>query len=215
MTRDRSAHHSRADDRESVRLRAVRACLLAAACVLATTPGCGGGGGEDPAPTRTLRAEFHESGTPAAPDLVRLRGEAAGEEVRVDVVIGGVTSSSDLYSFAFDLVISTSDSARFISGSEEFGSALTLENGQTSQVLAAWDGRRLTVGITKVGGGDGNGVDTIEDVVASFRFRVLRRGSTEITIQGSPPHDPSALDSAGDPVPTVRFDDQPAVMVGG
>ena len=50
---------------------------------------------------------FTGSGTASAPNLVRLRGDAVGEDIlMVEVVLGGPTTSDDLYAYAFDLQLS-------------------------------------------------------------------------------------------------------------
>lgn len=194
-----------------------RAALLVLVALLAGfgCGGSGGGGGVTPLPMpNPIAASFAESGTAASPDQVRLRGTAVGTDVVVDVVIAGATTSSDLYSFAFDLVLSDASVATYVAGSATFGSALTLGAGQTGEALASQGGSRITVGVSKVGGGAGNGVGATEEVVASLRFRVLKREMTTLTIEGSPPNPPAALDSTGAVIASVVFD-AAAAAIGG
>ena len=177
-------------------------------------PGCGGGGGGDggmmPAP---IVASFSGSGTASAPDVVRLTGSPSGNTVVVRVVVGGPTTSSDLYSFAFDLVLGDASVATYVAGSAAFGTALTLSGGQTSAVEATLQGNRVVVGVTKLGGGSGNAVAT-EQTVVSLTFRLLKAGSTTLTIEGAPGGSPACLDSAGVAIPSIVFDAAPATLSG-
>jgi len=177
-------------------------------------PGCGGGGGGDggmmPAP---IVASFSGSGTASAPDVVRLTGSPSGNTVVVRVVVGGPTTSSDLYSFAFDLVLGDASVATYVAGSAAFGTALTLSGGQTSDVEATLQGNRVVVGVTKLGGGSGNAVAT-EQTVVSLTFRLLKAGSTTLTIEGAPGGSPACLDSAGVAIPSIVFDAAPATLSG-
>ncbi len=182
--------------------------------------GCGGGGssggGVDP-----IAAFFQPSGSASSANRVRMTGSAANSTTAtVNVVIGGPTTSQDLYSFAFDIVISNTSVAEYVSGSASFGTALTLAGGQGSSVLASQVGNRVVVGVTKTGGGSGNGVGAGEKTVLSLNFRILAKGSSSLRFEGSPsnPQNPSAhpvaLDSAGNVVGSVSFDSASA-QVGG
>jgi hypothetical protein len=132
----------------------------------------------------------------------------------LDVIIMGPTTSNDLYSFAFDLVLSDSGVAQYINGSASFGSALNLDVGQQAEALASQNGNRVTVGVSKLGAGSGNGVGNSEETVVGLRLRVLKRGMTTITIEGSPPNDAAALDSTGAIVNSVQFDSAAAAISG-
>jgi hypothetical protein len=183
--------------------------------VLPALPGCGGGddggGGTMPPP---VVAAFAESGTASAPDLVRLTGTASGNTVVVRAVVGGPTTSSDLYSFAFDVVIGDTSVATFVAGTASFGTALTLSLGQTSSAQATLQGNRVVVGVSKLGGGAGNGVPT-EQTVVSLTFRLLRAGSTTLTFGGAPPGgSPLCLDSGGVVIPSIVFDSASATLSG-
>ncbi len=175
-----------------------------------------GGGSDSTAPVvpTTIAASFGSSGTVLAPDLVRLTGAVSGDTVTVNVVIGGVTASNDLYSFAFDLVIGDTGVAQYVDGSIAFGSALKLSGSQGSSALASQVGDRVVVGVTKLGAGSGNGVTATEETVVTLRFRVMRRAATTLAFGGSPPDDPEALDSGGQVIGSVEFDMAPATISG-
>jgi hypothetical protein len=186
---------------------------------------CGGGSSSDPT-TPAFTAQFTPSGTPAAANLVRMTQAVLDRDlVRINVVIGGPTSSSDLYSFAFDLVLSDATVASYVPGSAQAGTALQPSAGQSISVLANPDSdrpNRVVVGVTKVGGGPGNGVAGGEPTVVSLVFRVLRRDITSITFGGSSSDptnqnfNPVVLNSA-DPqgvISSVDFDSAPVRLAG-
>ncbi len=189
------------------RQRAFITPLLAVALAIAF--GCGGGGGGG---TPGVTGAFTASGTAGAPDVVRLRAGTADKDiVGIEVAIGGATTSGDLYAFAFDVVLGDPTVARYVAGSATLGSALTLAGGQTSSVQVSQAGDRLIVGVTKLGGGAGNGVPAGESAVLSFRLQVLKAGVSTLAFAGSsspqnPTSDPAALDHDLGVVPSVRFD---------
>jgi hypothetical protein len=196
----------------------VVACFVLA---LAAGIGCGGGGGGStivvgPPPT----ASFTPSGTPAAPNGVFLQQvSASGTVVTVEVELGGPTSSSDFYSFAFDLVLGDASVAQFVPNSAEVGTALTTTGGQTLAADAAQSGGRVIVGVTKLGGGAGNGLSAAEASVVRLTFRVLKAGMSTISFSGSvspsnPTGLPVALDSGGVPIGSVTFDAVSATITG-
>ncbi len=183
------------------------------AVALAITFGCGGGGG--PA---GVTGTFTGSGTAEAANLVRLRAGTADKDiVGVEAVIGGATTSSDLYAFAFDIVLGDSNVARYVQGSATFGSALTLAGGQTSSAQVSQVANHLIIGVSKLGGGAGNGVPAGESVVLGFKLQVLKAGVTTLAFAGSsspqnPTSGPAALDHDLSVVSSVRFD-APAATV--
>jgi len=182
-----------------------------AAALLATLIGCSSGGGGAGAP---LVAGF-TPGTPAAAgDLVRLRAASiVGDTVVLEVALGGPTSNTDLYAFAFDLVLGDPAVAEFVTGSEQDGAVLVPGAGQgVNLLLVSQQGDRVVVGLSKSSGGAGDGVAAGEAVVLSLTFRVLAPGSTTLTFAGSPTNplgpqgQPTALDSNLQAVAGIAFD---------
>lgn len=191
---------------------------LLLACVLAASFGCDdddGGGG-----TTGVTGTFTGSGTSAAANLVRLRAATTDEDiVGVEVAIGGATTSTDLYAFAFDIVLSDDTIAKYVTNSATFGTALTLAGSQTSNVQVSQVGNRLIIGVTKLGGGFGNGAPAGESAVLGFSLQVVKAGTTTLTFAGStspqnPTNDPAALDHDLNVVTSVHFDAAPASVVG-
>jgi hypothetical protein len=156
-------------------------------------------GGGSPAPVQVACAS---SATPAGANLVRLVcGTSRGQDVATLVVaIGGPTASGDLSGFAFDLLLSDPGVAEYVPGSAVFGSALVLGPGQTGLVAAGQQAGsdRVKVGVDKSPLAPGNGVGAQEVPIVSLDLRLLRAGSTDVTLVASPPHAaPAALDSNG------------------
>lgn len=184
------------------------------ASALVLTLACGGGGGGGGTLPPAVAASFTGSGTAAAANGVRLRAQApSGDMLVLEVAIGGITTSTDLYSFAFDIVLSDPTVATFVAGSDEFGNALTLVGQQQGDAQATLQGNRLVVGVSKVGGGGGNQVPAGESVVVRLTFRVLKAGTTNIGFSSSV-RAPEALDSTGTTIPSVQFDTVAAVISG-
>ena len=184
------------------------ACFVLAA---AAAIGCGGGdGGNDSVIVPASTASFAASGTLAAPNLVWLNQvSASGNLVVLEVVLGGPTTSSDLYSFAFDLVLGNAGVVQYVPGSAEVGDSLTTSGGQTLAVEASQSGGRVVVGVTKLGGGAGNGVAGAQAGVVQLTFKALTVGTSTISFSGS-----TALDSVGDPIGSIVFDAVPAAISG-
>ncbi len=202
-----------------VRSRNRQLSHLIAAVLLVCAIACSGGGGSDDDDgdgdlPNGIGASFISSGTPSSPDGVRLTGTTSGDIVIIKVVIAGPTTSTDLYSFAFDLLFSDPTVVESIGASVDFGAALILTGGQTGEALATLNGDRVTVGVSKVGGGAGNGLGATEETVVSMTLRVRRRAITTVQIAGSPPNDPAALDSAGAIIGSVVFDPGSATISG-
>ncbi len=186
------------------------------AVLLVAAVGCGGGSPTGGVVSRGPNASFVASATPAGPDMVRLRSVTTSSDlVTLEVAMGGPTTSNDLYSFAFDLLLSDSSMVAYVDGSAVFGNALTLAGGQGSTVLVSQNDDRIVVGVSKTGGGSGNGIGPSEDAVVRLTLRVLDTGTTDITITGPPSNPvPTALDSTGTVVPSVVFDGGTAQLVG-
>lgn len=187
--------------------------------------GCGGGSSSsDPIQQPAVSAQFTPSGTAAAPNLVRMTQAVVDRDlVRINIVVGGQTSSTDLYSFAFDLVLSDATVASYVAGSAQAGTALQPTGGQSIAVFANPDSarpNRVVVGVSKVGGGAGNGVSASEAIVVSLVFRVLRRDVTSIAFGGSsanptsPNFEPVALNSSNAVISSIDFDPAPVRLTG-
>jgi len=198
-------------NRESRRIAAWGvAIVLDLTCAIA----CGGGGGGGK--SFTIVAMFQESGTAPAPDLVRLAGTTAGDLVVLDVNIGGPTSNDDLFAFAFDIALDDESVVELVQGSAVAGSALKPGGMEQLEVLAAQNGNRITVGVTKLGPTpSGNGIPTGEQTVVTLQLRLLRKGaSSHLRLVGSYAMPPAAIDSTGEIIPSVQFDAQPALVAG-
>lgn len=190
--------------------------MAAIVMLAALAAGCSGSGGGPDVVTGTpgIVASFVDSGSTPAADMVRTIGTGAGDSVTVEVAIGGPTTSTDLYAFAFELTFGDPTVAEYVSGSASMGTALDTSGNQSLQVLATQQGNRVIVGVSKLGGGAGNGVSAPgETAIVQLTFRLLRSGATTLTLGGSPGSQPAALDSGGADVATVQFDAAPATLV--
>lgn len=198
---------------------AIASILLAATACMAF--GCKSENDSAVAPTG-IAAAFSASGTVPAPDEVRLAGGAAsGDLVSVDVAVGGPTTSTRLYSFAFDIVIGAPDVLTLVASSAVAGPALSPSGCSGIRALATLQSNRVVVGVTKLGACGGNGTTAAEETVVRLTFRVLRVGITTLTLAGSsgnggqPGNPPSALDPNGVVIRTIVFDGAPAAITGG
>lgn len=158
------------------------------------------------------QVEFESLDPAPDPDLVRLAGAAAdsGDEVTIEVRIGGPTTSQDYYAFAFDLVIEDPTVISYVNGSASVGDFLD----PPAAVLTARSGNRVIVGVSKSGPLPGNGTGDLENVVITLRFRALAEGSTNLTFAGSPfnpalffcsASGPEAINSLGECITSTRF----------
>ena len=198
----------------------VRILLVAVLMLL----GCGGGSSSSDPIQPAVSAQFTPSGTASAPNLVRMTQAVVDRDVvRINVVLGGQTSSTDIYSFAFDLVLSDATVASYVAGSAQAGTALQPSGSQSIAVFANPDSarpNRVVVGVSKVGGGAGNGVSASEAIVVSLVFRVLRRDVTSIAFGGSssnptsPNFEPVALNSSNAVISSIDFDPAPVRLTG-
>lgn len=178
--------------------------MLAMAALILILPACGGssggggGGGTVPgAPT----ANFTSNDAGTSTDLVRFGTSACVANMcTVDIFIGA-TTESDYFAFAFDIVISDTTVARFVSGSDIAGPFL---QGTVDSVVAQI-GDRVVIGVSKSGAVLGNGTGT-EDTVVSLDFELLKVGDALLIFDGSPSNPnlancsamgPEAIDSAG------------------
>ncbi len=188
-----------------------RRTILLAACLMLMAQAAAVGGDAVKAPAK-LTAGFRASKTVAKTNLVRLAGTTDGDIVTVSVSIDGPTASADLHSFAFDLVLGDPKVARYKSGSATFGNALKVTQGQSPQVMAVQIGDRVTVGVTKLGGGAGNAVAGSDSEIMTLQFQLKSKGSSTLAIDGSSPYEPAAIDSKGAEVAGVEFDTAPALL---
>jgi len=198
----------------TARFRLVLSCLVFAAGL---SLGCSGGGD---VVGSGVTASFTGSGTPSAPNVVRLnRVSSSGNLATLEVALGGPTTSTDLYSFAFDVVLGDPSVVEYVNDSATVGTALTSSGGQTFAVDASQSGDHVIVGLTKLGGGSGNGVTASEVNVLRLTFKVLKAGTSTISFSGStspsnPSGQPAALASNGVVVASVTFDSNPAAIAG-
>jgi hypothetical protein len=179
--------------------------------------GCGGGSSSSP----SLGAQFTASTTPAAARLVKLvQKSASGTRIVVQAVIYGPDTTLDMYSFAFDVKIGNTTFVKFADGTGTAGNALTAFAGQTVQAIVGTDvsdASHVVVGVSKLGGGLGNGVAGSSAVIVEMAFDVLQAGTTTLTISastGGSPLPPTAKDSTGATIGTITFDAASASMMG-
>jgi hypothetical protein len=168
--------------------------------------GCGG------SDNASFSAQFTPSATAPAVDLVKLvQKSTSGGRIVVQAVIYGPDASLDMFSFAFDVKIGDPTVLKFVAGSAVEGNALTVSGGQTITVQAGpdqADPTHIVVGVTKVGGGLGNGVGgSIANPVSivSLTFQPLKQGTSTLAIAAGPTA-PTVLDSDGDPIGAITFD---------
>lgn len=176
--------------------------LLAAAC----GGGGGGGGGSTP------RAAFAGSGTALAANRVIMTGATVTDsQVRVDIKIGGPTTSSDIHAFAFDILLGNPS----IVSLDHFspGEAIPGTEGTAKETLATQEGNRVVVSVTKLGV-PGVGVSGTSANVISLFFNVTGQGRCSLTFANSQPDNkpPSALDSGGSQIPSISFDSASATI---
>lgn len=167
--------------------------------------GCGGS-------NSTFSAQFTPSATAPAVDLVKLvQKSASGGRILVQAVIYGPDASLDMFSFAFDVKIGDPTVLKFVPNSAAAGNALTASAGQTINVEAGPDSSdptHIVVGVSKLGGGPGNGVGgSIANpvIVVSLTFQVLKQGTSTLAV-ATAPHAPSVLDHNGAAIGAIAFD---------
>jgi hypothetical protein len=170
---------------------------------------CGGNGGTVPV---GIAAEFTESGTQAEDNRVRMVGGSSSEDVVTVEVVCGETDRTDVYGFAFDLVLGDQSVAEYVAGSVQAGNVF-----QGMLAVAQQNGNRIVIGVSQTDQ-TGDRIPGPESVLLRLNLRVLRTGITTIRFEGStgsnPSNEPSALDSNGNPIGSVVFDPSPASVVG-
>jgi hypothetical protein len=173
--------------------------------------GCGGGGSSG-----SFSSAYTASTTAQTANRVKLVPKgASGNVLVVSAVIYGPTTSTDLYSFSFDVVIGDPSVLAFSPGSAAAGTALTVTGGQTLSAIAAPDGSdptHIVVGVTKLGGGVGNQVAGTSAVVVDLTFGFLKAGTSTLSIASSPA--PSVLDHNGAGVGSIIFDTATGTATG-
>ena len=192
--------------------------IVIAVFVLAAGLGFGCGGSS----SSSLGVQFTQSATPQSARLVKLvKKSSSGTHVVVDAVIYGPDTTLDMYSFAFDVKIGDPNVLRFVNGSGTAGNALVAFAGQSVQAQAdlgqlpgggGTDNSTVVVGVSKLGGGVGNGISGSSAVVVELTFAVQMAGSTTLTIAGSPA--PRCLDSGGLTIGSITFDAASATVKG-
>lgn len=192
--------------------RPLRRRLLGAALTALVLVGCGSSNNS------SLAAQFTASGTASSPGLVKLiRKSTSGTRVVVQVVIYGPAPALDLYSFAFDVKIADTSVLKFVAGSGVAGGALTATGGQTIEAIvqtAPADASDVVCGVSKLGGGLGNGIAGAQAVVVEMAFDVKKEGTTTLTLIGSGANPPRALDHNGATIGAVTFDSASASVKG-
>jgi hypothetical protein len=178
--------------------------FVAASIIAFSFFGYGCGGSNSP----SFSAQFTASATPVVADLIKLVPQAAsGARVVVQAVIYGPTTSLDMYSFAFDVKIGDPTVLKFVPNSAVAGNALTASATQTIQVEAGpdqSDSSHIVVGVTKIGGGPGNGVAGASSIIVSLAFDVIKQGTSTLAIAAAPV--PSVLDQNGVAIGAITFD---------
>jgi hypothetical protein len=188
--------------------RLARRGFIAASIIVFGVFGYGCGGGSN----SSFSAQFTPSATTPAVDLVKLvQKSKSGGRVVVQAVVYGPDANLDMFSFAFDVKIGDPTVLKFVAGSAVEGNALTVSGGQTITVEAGpdqSDPTHIVVGVTKVGGGLGNGVGgSVASPVSivSLTFQSLKQGTSTLAIAAGPTA-PTVLDHNGDPIGAITFD---------
>ena len=160
------------------------ASLLGLMTLVLALPACGGDSGGGSTPTPTVTCSFTSNNGAAAADVVRFTDNVvvASNLCTLEVAIGGATTDSTYYAFAFDVEISDPTVAQFVGGSDTVGNFLL----NTVDSQATQSGSRVVVGVSKSGAVAGNGTANAEDIVVNLTFRVLKAGSATLSFQGSP-----------------------------
>jgi hypothetical protein len=160
---------------------------------------------------------FFESSASSRPDVVRLELDALDRDrVTLRVVIGGPTTTEDLFAFNFGLRVSDAALARYVQGSAVVGPALapwSCPEGISTFVSPQADG--LNVSLARLGC-PGEGVKAPEETILALTFHILGDGVFEFalgnTFFGNPP---AAFDSSLSltPIDSVEFDPSPVSVL--
>lgn len=184
--------------------------LAALLVLLAAPPLVRCGGSSNPTSAPPARPTFTPPATAAAPNLVRLTGGDGVRSDRIEIIvgIGGPTTSTDITTYGFDLVVSDPTLLADTIVAASAGDALDGQDAEKTVVASAMTNGRFTFGVTKIVlGAAGNGVGAAGATIASITFRTLKRGSTAIHLDNV-----VALDHTGQAVTTVTFDPSPGTI---
>jgi len=184
---------------DSPRTRALL-CRLAWGAIVASVLACGSGGGGHDRPLLTLNCQ-----TAAAPNPDRIGLECPASSqgtLPVKVVIGGPSTSSDIYGVKFDLVF---DGVMLHYSSHSTVSFLS-KGGGTVEILAdvpGGDPNRLVVAVGLAGAVSGVQVTGAEETVAEFLFEGMEPGSTSVRFENG-----QIVDSSLNPIASLSFSGQ-------
>jgi hypothetical protein len=201
------------------RTRSVLGALASSTLVLALA-GCDSASVGVTVDSGVATATFSSSGSPAVANQVRLVGRpTAADEVTVDVVIAGPTTSQDVFAFSFGLHVDDPATADFIEHTQIVGPALDTTGCFVPPIAlvsaSGSDPRLLLVSVTKLNPCPGNPIAAGEEKIISLTFRVEPDEDTTIRLCGqSAAGNPSASDSHGARISSVTFDPADAVFLG-
>ncbi len=168
--------------------------MLVSLPLLAHCGGSSSGGTIEPTKTPVFTA----SGTASAPNLVVLafNGTSPGSLIQLDVKLGGPTTSTDVFAFSFNVVLSNPGIVRSVTWMA--GDALTGEQA----VVTNFSGDKIVIGVSKLGG-TGNGVGAGGGTILSLVFKMdpTAPGTTELKFDT-----PKVQDSTLGFIDTVEFD---------
>jgi len=165
--------------------------LIAVLASLSFLLHCGSSGGGGVIET-TKPPTFTGSGTTPGPNLVTMAdgGTAPGSLIQVDIKIGGPTTSSDLFSFSFDVVLSNPSVIESVE--TVAGDALT---GDTAILISPIENGRVVVGVAKKGGA-GNRVASADATIVGLVFKMSPNtpGSTTLKFEQATTQDSQGVD---------------------
>ncbi len=181
---------------------------LAALALIPFLAACGGGGGGGGSTGPTATVSCSTTGAALA-DQVRLTcGAVRGDIVTVRAVIGGPSTSSDIYEVLFDLVFDDS-LFEFVSGSVTEGPLLR-QGGTTiaAAALAGGDPSRVVVSISLSGAVSGVSAGAGEPVILSLDFKGIGpMGGTGPRFENA-----QVIDSKGMVIGSITFLDNLMLM---
>ena len=185
-----------------VALLFVGSLLLSQAC----GGGGGGGGGRVPPVMRFVCS----GGVAPSPDQVSLSCPAtSGSPLLVSVIIGGATTSTDIYGIKFDLVFSPT--VMTFDGPAIEGTFLN-QGGVATTLIASsspGDPGRVVVSITRTGAVSGTQATTTQTTVMTLSFAATGvAGSTSLTFENT-----EVVDSmTPTPIASVNFTSSPLTV---